>query len=143
MALSISILISGIWITYVAYLRVEDTLTTALNFAALSNFSLAYCIGYFCRTRTAWHKRAMLLAGIAIVPPAIARIVIAFQLPEPIIFLGYLLLILSLIMHDVRRDRKSLRFSLLCGLFIFVSVIAAVAIGSTEMWSAFLAKSWG
>lgn len=85
----------------------------------------------------------MLLAGIAIVPPAIARIVIAFQLPEPIIFLGYLLLILSLIMHDVRRDRKSLRFSLLCGLFIFVSVIAAVAIGSTEMWSAFLAKSWG
>ena len=141
--LTISILISGIWITYVAYEKVADTLTTALNFAALFNFSVTYFMGYFYRTRIEWHKRAMLLAGIAIVAPAIARLVIALQLPEPMVILGYLLLILSLIIHDIVRDKINLRFSIAWGLVIFLGVVAAASIGTTDSWSAFLTKIWG
>ena len=141
--LTISILISGIWINYVAYEKVTDTLITALNFAALLNFSATYFIGYFYRTRIDWHKRAMLLAGIAIVAPAIARLVIALQLPEPMVLLGYLLLILSLIIHDIVRDKTNLRFSITLGLGIFLGVAAAASIGTTNLWSAFLSKIWG
>ena len=142
-ALAITIVITGVTLTTVGYKAYKDPFIASLNFGTMINFTIAYGAGYLLRSKINWHKRAMLLAGIAIVAPAIGRIVVAFKLPEPMVMLGYLLLILSLIIHDWKYSRAHLRKSLILGGTIFFGLIGAAINGGTASWANFLVHIWG
>lgn len=89
----------------------------------LINFSIAFMLGLFNRTNPVAHKRLMLLAGILLLDPAVARLVEAIGAPFfciPIIELG---LFAALFNYDRIRLKRPHWTSLL-GLTVFFAAMA-------------------
>ncbi|MFZ1702213.1 MAG: hypothetical protein WBO10_12820 [Pyrinomonadaceae bacterium] len=141
--LAITIVVSGLAITYLSYRRTADAVIVLANFATLLNFGTLYVLGYIYRRKAEFHRRAMLLAGIAIIAPAIARFIITVDLPLPTVFVFYLLLILSLVAFDAIKFKRIHRLSIIGGGAIFVILLGAFMFGATEGWGAFIRSVWG
>lgn len=104
-----------------------------LIFAVLVGAALHY------RGKPDTHKRLMLVATIAILPPAFARMPFHFisaTLPFSAFILGDVVLI-GCILWDVAIHRRLHRAFLWGGLIFFLSFPARMAIASTAAWLAF------
>ena len=91
------------------------------------------------RKRSAYHKRLMLLASIAILAPAIARLPFDFiQTGSPLVFFGLTdLVILACIGFDVAKNRR-LHPAFAAGLvFVVVTQIGRLALSQTPQWMTF------
>lgn len=100
----------------------------------LINFTLVFTLGLFHRTNGVAHKRLMLLAGILILDPAVARLVEAVGAQFvfiPIIELG---LFAALLAYD-RIKLKRLHWTSLLGLSLFFAAMAAkLMLASRPAW---------
>jgi hypothetical protein len=96
-------------------------------------------VGLHYRRRPDVHKRLMLLAMIAILPAAIARLPFAFiQQAGPLAFFGLAdLLILVCLAYDVVARGRPHRATVLGGLFLAASHPIRLMIGGTAAWLAF------
>lgn len=94
--------------------------------------------GFYFRLRADVHKRLMLLATIAILPAATARLPFAFiQQVGPLAFFGLAdLFILVCLLYDLVARKRFHRATVLGGLLIVVSQPLRLMIAGTQAWLA-------
>ena len=99
-------------------------------------FAGLFGFGYAWRRRLDFHKRFMLLATIAILPAAVARLPFAFiQQLGPIAFFGLAdLLIVVMAVFDWRTIGRIHPSTLWGGLFVILSHPLRLIIGMTPLW---------
>jgi hypothetical protein len=106
------------------------------DLASLLIFSTFVAIALYWRRRSDVHKRLMLLASIAILGPAVARILtLVSSGPGPlaaVIQIGaFLGLPLTLVLHDLLSTRRVHRTTLVGVIASFVATFGAIAIAGT------------
>jgi hypothetical protein len=102
-------------------------------------FAILVGAGFYFRRRVDVHKRLMLLATIAILPAATARLPFAFiQEVGPLAFFGLAdLFIVPCLIYDLVARGRPHRATVLGGLLIVVSHPLRLMIGNTGAWLAF------
>ena len=106
-------------------------------FTDIVNFAIAYSIALANRRNPAAHKRLMLLAGILMIDPAVARLVDTIGAPLPWIAILELALFGALIVYDLVTRRRPSWASLL-GLALFaLALLAKLAISQHPGWRSF------
>ncbi|HKS29129.1 MAG TPA: hypothetical protein VJS44_14975 [Pyrinomonadaceae bacterium] len=102
-------------------------------------FSTLVGAGFYFRRRTAAHKRLMLLATVAILPAATARLPFAFITEAgPLAFFGLAdLFIVACLIYDLVARRRPHPATVWGGLLIIVSQPLRLVIGETRVWLAF------
>jgi len=101
----------------------------------LINFSIVFVLGLINRANGAAHKRLMLLAGILILDPAVARLIETIGAPFPFIPIVELGLFGLLIGYDIIRLKRPHWTSLLgLGLF-FAAMAAKFSIANMPIWA--------
>jgi hypothetical protein len=116
------------------------------DLAALAIFTLYVSLALYLRRRSDLHKRLMLLASIAILGPAFARIGLLLAthstLPPAVQTLIQILLFfglpLTLVVHDLRTTRRVHRATIAGVTAFFVSTLAAIGIALTPAGEALL-----
>ena len=102
-------------------------------------FALLVGAGFYYRRRADVHKRLMLLATIAILPAAVARLPFAFiQQFGPLAFFGLPdLFVLVLLAYDLLTRGRPHRATVLGGLLLVVSHPLRLVVGHTQAWLSF------
>ena len=102
-------------------------------------FGTLFSMAYTWRRRVDVHKRLMLLATIAILPAAVARLPFAFiQEIGPIAFFGLAdLFVVICAIFDVATRGRVHKATLWGGLFVIISHPLRLIIGTTAAWLAF------
>ena len=101
----------------------------------LINFSIAFVLGFLNRSNGPGHKRLMLLAGLLILDPAVARLIQTIGAPFPFIPIVELGLFALLIGYDLLTLKKP-HWSSLLGLALFFAAMAAkLSIAQTLAWA--------
>jgi len=106
-------------------------LGTLLVFAILVGSALVN------RRRSEIHKRWMLLASIALLPPAFARMLFVGSGGPPVAMGGTMLLVAACVIYDRAAHGRVHPVFLWGGLFLVLSFPARIAIGTTEVWLSF------
>ena len=101
----------------------------------LINFSIAYVLALHHRANGAAHKRLMLLAGILILDPAVARMIGTIGAPFPFIPVLELGLLALLFGYDVSRLRRPHWASWLGLALFFAAMIAKVKLAQMPFWT--------
>lgn len=104
-------------------------------------FGILVGAGFYFRRRVDTHKRLMLLATIAILPAATARLPFAFiQQVGPLAFFALAdLFILACLIYDLVTRRRLHRATVLGGLLIVASQPLRLLLGTTQAWLTFAA----
>ena len=94
---------------------------------------------FYFRRRVDTHKRLMLLATIALLPPALGRLPIGFiQAGGPLAFYGLAnLFLVPCAIHDFAKDGRPHRATILGTAFILAMQPLRVVIGTTPAWISF------
>lgn len=102
-------------------------------------FGILIGAALYFRRRPDTHKRLMLLATIAILPAAVARLPIGFiQTGGPFLFFGLSdLFILPLVVFDIITRGRPHRATLLAGALIVISHPLRMVVGGTQAWLTF------
>lgn len=102
-------------------------------------FALLVGAGFYFRRRPAAHKRLMLLAMIAILPAAVARLPFAFiRQAGPLAFFGLSdLFIVPCLLYDLISRGRFHRATVLGGLLLVISHPLRLMVGNTQAWLAF------
>lgn len=102
-------------------------------------FGILVGAALYFRRRADTHKRLMLLATIAILPAAVARLPIGFvETGGPFVFFGLSdLFILPLLVFDIITRGRPHRATLLGGALIVISHPLRMVVGGTQAWLAF------
>ena len=102
-------------------------------------FAVLVGAGFYFRRRTDVHKRLMLLATVAILPAATARLPFAFiQEVGPLAFFGLAdLFILVCLLYDLYARRRFHHATVWGGLLIIVSHPLRLVVGGTRVWLSF------
>ncbi len=102
-------------------------------------FGILVGAGFYFRRRPDTHKRLMLLATIAILPAAIARLPFAFiQQVGPLAFFGLAdLFVLVCLIYDLITRRRPHRATVTGGLLIIASQPLRLMLGNTQAWLTF------
>lgn len=106
----------------------------AIPLAALVLFALFIAAGVARRRDPQSHKRFMLLATIALLPPAIARWVLLLGLGPPAVFAVATLLLVPLVVWDWRTRRRLHPVTLWAGLLLVVSGPLRLVLSRTDGW---------
>ena len=102
-------------------------------------FAILVGAGFYFRRRTDAHKRLMLLATIAILPAATARLPFAFiQEVGPLAFFGLAdLFIVVCLLYDLYARRRFHSATVWGGLLIIISHPLRLFVGGTRVWLSF------
>lgn len=102
--LVVALLWTGLAVMAANYRIQGDAPLVFFNLLNLAQFAGLYLTALFAVRRPAVHKRLLLYASIAMMPPALVRIVQALGFPEPVT----VLLIVGLWVPGIRHDRASI-----------------------------------
>jgi uncharacterized membrane protein YozB (DUF420 family) len=107
-------------------------------FTDIVNFTIVYSLALANRRNSAAHKRLMLLAGIMIIDPAVARLVMTLGAAVPVIVILELALFGALFIYDfVTRRRPS--WTSLVGFGLFAAALAAkFTVSEHPVWRSFV-----
>ena len=107
-------------------------------FTDIVNFTIAFSLALLNRHNPAAHKRLMLLAGLLIIDPAVARLIVTIGAPMAWVVILESALFGALLVYDfLVRGRPSWTSSL--GLGLFVTALAAKLILSQQpLWHSFV-----
>lgn len=109
-----------------------------LPFFGITVFALLAGSGYLCRKRRETHKRLMLLASIAMLDAAIARIPGVFAVGGPLASFGIQdLFLVACIAYDFASRRRIHPAYLFGGLFILAMQPLRIIVSQTPWWLAF------
>lgn len=145
--LAFAMLVSGYFMIRAAYHDADFRIGTNSHDASmmfpvtdLVNFSIVFGLGLYHRAKAVSHKRLMLLAGILILDPAMARLVAAIGAPFMVIPLLELGLFLMLFGYDVARLRR-LHWASMLGLGLWLAaLLAKLLLAEQPSWSALAAR---
>jgi hypothetical protein len=111
----------------------------AVNFADVVMFPSFVGIALWYRNRPEIHKRLMIVATLAILTPAIARILFNFTL-KAVLFKAYaisLTILLGCMLYDYFNHRRVHPAYLWGGLILLISIPLRLYIGGTAAWLSF------
>lgn len=102
-------------------------------------FALLVGAGFYYRRRADVHKRLLLLATIAVLPAAVARLPFDFiQQSGPLAFFGLPdLFILFILVYDLIARGRPHRATIWGGLLVVVSHVLRLPVGHTQAWLSF------
>jgi hypothetical protein len=101
-------------------------------------FPILVGCGFYFRRRPDVHKRLMLLASIAILSAAVARLPFEYLKAGPPAFFGTTdLFLLPCLLYDLVSRRRPHPATVLGGLFIVGSQVLRLMIGGTQVWHDF------
>lgn len=103
---------------------------------AVALFAIFIIAGLRARRDAQSHKRLMLLATIALLPPAIARLVIAGGLAPPFVSGIATLFLVPLVVWDLKTRRGLHKVTLWGGLLLVISGPLRLAVARTDGWLA-------
>jgi hypothetical protein len=109
----------------------------ALPFFAITLFAGFVAVGIALRRRTQTHKRLMLLATIAILDAAIARLPGILALGLPVAYALQDLFLVTCALYDFATRRRVHPATIWGGLIILVSQPLRLAVSQTPVWLAF------
>ena len=108
--------------------------------ASVVVFTILVGLGLYYRRRAETHKRLMLLATIALLPPALGRIRILNAVGPQAFFGVTILFIVAIVGYDFWTRRRVYAVSVWGGLFLALSFPGRIALGQTDAWLTF--ASW-
>lgn len=105
--------------------------------ASVVVFTILVGLGLYYRRRPDAHKRLMLLATIALLPPALGRMRILSAVGPQAFFGVTVLFIVAVVAYDYWTGRRVHSASLWGGLFLALSFPGRIALGHTDAWLTF------
>lgn len=100
-------------------------------------FSVLVASAIALRRRSAWHKRLMLVATMAMLTPAFARWPVIGDFGPPAFFAAVDLLIIAAMLYDARRNRR-VHPAFVAGLVLVVGAqVGRLALAGTALWMDF------
>jgi hypothetical protein len=90
--------------------------------------------GVLSRRQPETHKRFMLLAMTALLPPGIGRWAIAERNPAPVVMVALVVFLAAPLVADRLSRRRISQVSLWGGILLFASIPVRFAVGQTAMW---------
>ena len=150
LVLALAIVVLGLVVIGGAYARPDWSIaglppaaSAMFPFTDIVNFTAAFALAFVNRRNPAAHKRFMLLAGILIMDPAVARLVTTAGLPPPVILVLELSLLAALIVYDFR-TRGRPHWASLTGLGLYAAAIfAKIVIARSAGWAEFVDRLFG
>lgn len=112
--------------------------STIFPITDMVNFSIAYGLALRHRRNAVAHKRLMLLAGILIIDPAVARLITTLEAPVPAILLVELALFAALFTYDMLTRRRP-HWTTVLGLGLYIAaLVAKLTVAKQPWWAAFV-----
>jgi hypothetical protein len=105
--------------------------------ASITVFTILVGLGLYYRRRAAAHKRLMLLATLALLPPALARIQTLNAIGPPAFFGVTVVFIAAVMAFDYWTRGRLHAVSLWGGLFLALSFPGRIVLGHTNVWLTF------
>lgn len=103
-------------------------------FTDIVNFTIAYSLALAHRRNPTVHKRWMLLAGVLIIDPAVARLIFTIGAPLPLIIVLEFALFAAIFGYDLKTRRRP-SWATVFGLGLFVlAVVAKLAFAQLPAW---------
>lgn len=133
--LSITIIISGIMIAISNFKGEGEALTLFGNFSGMFVFGVLYVFALINRQKPDIHKRLMMVASIAMLSPALVRILRIFDINDFVTLPFWLLYIAVLPIYDYRKLKKVQKATLLATGFLLVILFGGAPIGMSEGWA--------
>jgi len=110
----------------------------AVPFGDVVVFSALVGAGFYFRRRPELHKRLMLVATIAILPPGIARWPVPWNVHTPLIFFGVAdLILIGCVIYDYVKTRRLNPAYLWGGLLLIASHPLRLMLAGTAAWITF------
>jgi len=141
-ALVAAILISGTLVTLETYARrisegvSGPELAVFLSFSSLLGFAVLYWLAYRKRRQGDFHKRYMVLAGVAMMLAATFRLAAVFGAPREInagIIIQYAL-VTALMLYDMRTLKRIHTATIIGTLVCLAMTFGIFTIGSSDVW---------
>lgn len=148
--LAVSMVIMAYFVVRDAYARPDFSIagmssaaSVMFPFTDIVNFVIAYGLALAYRRLPYVHKRCMLVAGILMMDPAVARLVFTLGAPPPLILIIEVGLFIALITYDVKtRSRPS--WPSMLGLGLFVAAMGAkLTLAQQPGWASFVEVMFG
>jgi len=117
--------------------RASPLFVLVIPLASVVVFAILVGLGLYYRQRPDAHKRLMLLATLALLPPALGRIRILNAVGPQAFFGVTVLFIVAVVAYDYSTRRRVHAVSLWGGLFLAVSFPGRIALGHTDAWLTF------
>jgi hypothetical protein len=117
--------------------RASPLFVLVIPLASVVVFAILVGLGLYHRRRPDAHKRLMLLATLALLPPALGRIQILNAVGPQAFFGVTLVFIAAVIAYDYWTQRRVHAVSLWGGLFLALSFPGRIALGHTDAWLTF------
>jgi hypothetical protein len=140
--IAIAMLVTGYFMMRAAYALPEFAIgenshvaSMMFPFTDLVNFSIVFVLGFLNRSNGPGHKRLMLLAGLLILDPAVARLIQTIGAPFPLIPVVELGLFALLIGYDLLTLKKPHWCSLLGLALFFAAMAAKLVVAQTPAWA--------
>jgi hypothetical protein len=106
--------------------------------AAIALFALLVAAALLARRDAQSHKRLIVLANVALLPPALARwVIFHFGLGPPVVFALASLYLVPLVVWDLRRWKRLHPVTLWGGLLVLLSGPGRFLLGQTDAWLRF------
>jgi len=141
-----AILISGTLVTLETYARrisegvSAPELAVYLSFSSLLGFVILYGFAYRMRGQGDFHKRYIVLAGVAMMLAATFRLAAALGAPREIntgIIIQYGL-VTALMLYDMRTLKRIHPATIIGALVFLVMTIGIFTVGSSDAWATFI-----
>jgi len=133
--LSIVIVISGIMIAISNYKGEREALTLFGNFSGIFIFGILYTFAVINRYKSDIHKRLIIVASIAMLSPALVRILRIFDINDFVTLPFWLIYIAALPIYDYRKFKKIHRATLLATVFLLIVLFGGSAYAMSEGWA--------
>ena len=149
--LAIAMVVLGYFVMRGAYANpafsiagMSSTASMMFPFTDMVNFSTVYLLALAHRNNPTAHKRLMLLAGILIIDPAVARLIFfTLEAPPPLIMMLELGLLATMIVYHFTTLRR-LSWATIVGLILFVlALVGKFAVAQTPAWQSFVVTVFG
>jgi len=145
--LMLGVVVLGYLVTRGAYARADWSIagfspgsSAAFPTIDVLLFVLFYVSGFWNRRNPIAHKRLMLLAGMIMLDPAVARLIPAIGAPPPLIMVVELGLVISLMIYDYRKIGRVHWASWMGLVALIFSTVTKFVISTTNGWLA--AAEW-
>ncbi|MCB9082144.1 MAG: hypothetical protein H6555_10580 [Lewinellaceae bacterium] len=130
--LAVVLVISGVLIGISNYRGEGEALTLLGNLAGMFNFVVLYTLGILKRHKADTHKRLMLLAGIAMLSPALVRILRLAELNEFITLPFWLLFMAALPIYDWKKSKRIHPVTWLGTGLILLTLVISMVVGMSS-----------
>jgi hypothetical protein len=150
MLLALTMIVLAYFVVRDAYARPDFSIagmsgaaSVMFPFTDIVNFAIAYGLALTYRATPFIHKRCMLVAGILMMDPAVARLVFTLGAPAPLILIIEVALFVALIAYDVKtRSRPS--WPAMLGLGLYAAAMGAkLTLAQQPGWARFVEVLFG